>query len=91
MVFDNVSVGDKFRNLSNGLPRWIRVTELTERGFKYECEPYNVYPARYGPSLCSGGELFIDAASGALWDILYRKETYDEQWDWVEGTWKGTR
>lgn len=52
------------------------VTELTERGFKYEMDvPYNAFPARYGPSLVTKGELFCKdpELSYMPWDTVYSK------------------
>jgi hypothetical protein len=88
MIFDNVKVGDKFVSKTGTPPGWIKVTELTDNGFKYECEPYNVYPLRYGPSLATSGEFILNAVPEKLWDCWYRKEFYNEQWDWVEQAWK---
>lgn len=58
MIFDNVKVGDKF--LYKATDEVIEVTELSEKGFKYSVEnPHrHMWPARYGPSLHMGGEMF---------------------------------
>lgn len=56
MIFDDIKLGDKFRDVQT--QRILTVTELTEKGFKYTCEPYQVFPARYGQSTSTGGEVY---------------------------------
>jgi hypothetical protein len=53
--------GQRFREKSSG--RCITVREVTDRGFKYELylgDQYHAYPARMGPSLVTGGEVYVD-------------------------------
>lgn len=89
MIFDDLKVGDTFRQKSGASPSWIRVTEITENGFKYVCEPHHVYPARYGPSLVTNGEFYVKNAPPEFWDYCYTKvEAINEQWDWIERTWQ---
>jgi len=70
-VFSNVKVGDRFRDLHTG--NVIKVTELTEKGFKYECTPYHALPARYGPSLVKSGEIFNKINPQVSWDHMYER------------------
>jgi hypothetical protein len=59
MIFDDVKVGDKY--LDKHWNQVLVVTKITENGFEYEVESpkRHLYPARYGPSLHTGGELFV--------------------------------
>lgn len=76
MVFDDVKVGDKFRDKKRHIT--LTVTELTEGGFKYDCTPHHVLPARYGFSEVKSGELFYNFHKYIDWDMFYEnvKETY---------------
>lgn len=77
MVFDNVKVGDRFRPKFNSLGGVITVTRLTSRGFEYTVEtPYHAFPARYGPSLVTGGELLTNRVLNDVdWDAQYERDT----------------
>lgn len=67
MVFDDVKIGDKFRDKQKGII--LTVTELTPRGFKYDCTPHHIYPARMGPSLCTSGELYYKEHDYIDWSM----------------------
>lgn len=73
MVFDNVRVGDRFKEKQTG--RTFEVTDLTVMGFKYKMDqPYHALPARMGPSLVTEGELFINNPElEGHWDHAYEK------------------
>lgn len=73
MIFDDVKIGDQFREKISG--RTLTVTELTEKGFKYDVLPhYHAYPARYGPSLVMNGELFVNNPDvHDYWDNQYER------------------
>lgn len=78
-VFEGVKVGDRFKSTKPyeyALEGVRTVTQLTEKGFKYSVEkPHNVYPARYGPSLTQGGEMYINSVDHpeAIWNSMYEK------------------
>lgn len=73
MIFDDVKVGDKFRDMIT-YPTTLTVTELTDRGFKYTCTPYSALPARMGMSTVTGGELYYKDHLYINWDVRYAKE-----------------
>lgn len=79
MIFDNAKVGDRFREVRSG--RLIEVTEITVMGFKYKFEvPYHAFPARWGPSLVTEGELYIKNPDlECTWDHLYEKVVEPKQ------------
>ena len=76
-IFKDVKLGDKFRakTLHNFAQEGvITVTGLTEKGFKYTVEkPYQLYPARYGPHIVSGGELYVNDHPEEMWEGLYER------------------
>lgn len=78
MIFDNVKEGDRF--YCNWQHHVIVVTEVTILGFKYSCPPFNLMPARYGYSQCTGGELHykLKQFSDDYWNNKYRKVNDDE-------------
>jgi len=76
MIFDNVKVGDKF--LEKHSNRILTITELTEKGLKYTCEPYSIkigYDAGIPQlGMVSGGELLIkEPLTAYYWDQNYEK------------------
>lgn len=77
MVFDNVTIGDRFVDKSR--KHIITIVEITPRGAKYSCPPYHLLPARYGPSLVTEGELFFsDPNVYCNWDDWYEKVNENE-------------
>jgi hypothetical protein len=72
-VFKDVKVGDKFMDKVHP-ERIMTVEELTPRGFKYTMfPPYHCLPARMGPSLVVGGELYWIDHPYVSWDDQYEK------------------
>lgn len=76
MIFDDVKVGDQFRERNSG--RLITVTELSAKGFHYTCEPYSIKIGYNGVvpefGTVKGGELFVkDHDLPEFWDLLYDK------------------
>ncbi|MGH7744296.1 MAG: hypothetical protein ACREQ5_05670 [Candidatus Dormibacteria bacterium] len=73
MLFDDVKVGDRFRDKQ--VYKVMTVTELTERGFNYDIEPYQAFPARYGCNLVTNGELLYKdyPELAECWSIHYEK------------------
>ena len=86
MIFDDVKVGDQFReSLSR---RLITISELTEKGAKYTCDPYGIklgYSFFEGTDglkhsvpefgTVDGGEVLFKSLDHPpeLWDLLYEK------------------
>ena len=74
MIFDNVKVGDMFKEKSTG--RIITVDCMTEKGFKYTCDPYSQKFSNDPPTFgtITGGELYINIEEHLnCWDFLYEK------------------
>lgn len=70
-VFQDVKVGDKFRDIGKGII--LTVTAITPEGFKYDCTPHSIYPARFGLSTVTCGELYHIDADFVSWDMFYEK------------------
>ena len=73
-IFQSVKIGDKFKEKNTG--RIITVSELTDKGFNYTCEPYSQkfsnFPPQFGT--ISGGQLYTnDPIHTECWDFLYEK------------------
>ncbi len=75
MIFNNIKIGDQFKELSSG--RVLIVTELTEKGFKYDLDKsYSQklanWPIQFGTIV--GGEIYTkNTLNPDIFDLLYER------------------
>jgi len=72
MIFDNVKVGDQFKEKQTG--RIITVTELTEMGCNYICNPYNCKLGINQFVTVTGGQLYTnDPNTKSCWIFFMKR------------------
>lgn len=69
MIFENVKVGDQFKDKATG--RILTITGVGPSRVQYTCEPYMVHGDK-GMLIVTGGTLFISQFP-ECWDFLYEK------------------
>jgi hypothetical protein len=71
MVFDDVKVGDQFKEKSTG--RLITVTKIESYGIDYTLEPYSIKWGQGVFHTVTGGRLYTKNPDINCWDFLYEK------------------
>lgn len=80
MRMDEVKIGMRLRHIGEYVhpaERWITVTELTERGFKYSLDSgYCAHP-RLGMTISASGHEHFGIEGNSLYELQSKPERFD--------------